>query len=34
MADHGKARLIPGPVIMLHGLQKFELKYEGWLLAQ
>jgi hypothetical protein len=24
----------PGPIIMLRGLQKFELQYEGWLLAQ
>lgn len=24
----------PGPVVMLRGLQKFELQYEGWLLAQ
>jgi hypothetical protein len=25
---------LPGPIIMLRGLQKFELQYEGWLLAQ
>jgi hypothetical protein len=24
----------PGPIIMLRGLQKFELQYEGWFLAQ
>ena len=24
----------PGPIVMLRGLQKFELQYEGWLLAQ
>jgi hypothetical protein len=24
----------PGPIIMLRGLQRFELQYEGWLLAQ
>lgn len=24
----------PGPIIMLRGLQKFELQHEGWLLAQ
>lgn len=24
----------PGPIIMLRGLQKFELQYEGWVLAQ
>jgi len=24
----------PGPIIMLRGLQKFELQYEGWLFAQ
>ncbi len=24
----------PGPIMMLRGLQKFELQYEGWLLAQ
>lgn len=24
----------PGPIIILRGLQKFELQYEGWLLAQ
>jgi hypothetical protein len=24
----------PGPTIMLRGLQKFEIQYEGWLLAQ
>jgi Transposase DDE domain. len=24
----------PGPITMLRGLQKFELQYEGWLLAQ
>jgi len=24
----------PGPIIMLRGLQKFELQYEGWLLAR
>ena len=24
----------PGPCVMLRGLQKFELQYEGWLLAQ
>ena len=24
----------PGPIIMLRGLQKFEIQYEGWLLAQ
>ncbi len=24
----------PGPIVMLHGLQKFELQYEGWLFAR
>jgi transposase len=24
----------PGPIVMLRGLQKFELQYEGWILAQ
>lgn len=24
----------PGPIVMLRGLQKFELQHEGWLLAQ
>jgi len=24
----------PGPIVMLRGLQKFELQYEGWLLAK
>lgn len=24
----------PGPIIMLRGLQKFEMQYEGWILAQ
>jgi len=24
----------PGPIIMLRGLQRFELQYEGWILAQ
>ena len=24
----------PGPIVMLRGMQKFELQYEGWLLAQ
>lgn len=24
----------PGPIVMLRGLQKFELQFEGWLLAQ
>ena len=25
---------LPGPIVMLRGLQKFEIQYEGWLLAQ
>ncbi len=24
----------PGPIVMLRGLQKFELQYEGWMMAQ
>ncbi len=24
----------PGPIVMLRGLQKFELQYEGWLFAR
>jgi len=24
----------PGPIVMLRGLQKFELQFEDWLLAQ
>lgn len=29
-----KSESPPGPIIMLRGLQKFEARYEGWLLAQ
>lgn len=29
-----KSESPPGPIVMLRGLQKFELQFEGWLLAQ